>query len=146
MHLNIEVSFQFRPQLLTVMRVINGKEMLVKVLHMGVATVILGLLLFQLYLVVRNKPLVKGVKIVQHMLYAFIMLTGIAMAMVYPYIPHWLIAKIILFIVVISALTKASRMNSSPVQRKLGVFIAVIAYAGIVILVLVKPAGLWGAM
>jgi hypothetical protein len=55
--------------------------------------------------------------------------------------PHWLIAKMVLFVVAVSASTKAFKVTATREQFKRGVLVAAVAYAGIIGLIVVKPSG-----
>ena len=117
--------------------------------HMLMAVILIALFLWQALLVFmaqRGKALPKAAKIGAHVMYALVILTGAITAMPLlnaGVIPHWLIAKIVLLVVAISATVKATRPTSTPNQAKMGMLIALIAYIGIVTLAFVKPLNLF---
>jgi len=88
----------------------------------------------------------KSAKIGAHVMYALVILTGAVTAMPLfgaGIVPHWLIAKMVLLIVAISATVKATRQTTTPNQAKIGMLIAFIAYIGILTLAFVKPLNLF---
>ena len=118
-----------------------------KHMHMLLAVLIIALFLYQSYLVLGNKERApRAVKIGNHLLYALVLLSGAWMlfALLSANAPvQWVIAKMVLFIAAISASMKAFNPRSTPIQTKAGVFIATIAYIGIVILAYAKPENLF---
>lgn len=117
--------------------------------HMMMAMLLITLFLFQAVIVftAKNKQgTPKVLKIGSHVLYALVILTGAmtALPLIQAHaVPHWLYAKIILLVVAISATIKASRLTTPPNQAKVGMFLAMIAYMGILILAFVKPNNLF---
>ncbi len=117
--------------------------------HMMMAMLLIALFLYQAIMVftAKHPPFFpKPVKIASHIMYALVILTGILTAM--PLIqanalPHWLIAKLILLVVAISATIKAIRPTTALNQAKIGMLIALVAYVGIIILAFVKPMNLF---
>ena len=86
------------------------------------------------------------VKIATHIIYALVILSGATMLMqlMSANAPvQWVFAKIILLVAAISSSIKAFNAHATPGQRKTGILIAAIAYAGIVILAFTKPANLF---
>ncbi len=57
--------------------------------------------------------------------------------------PYWIIAKMILFVVAVSASIKAFGPNASTGQFKAGLLVASLAYAAILGLIVAKPFGLY---
>ena len=118
-----------------------------KHLHTLLALLVIGLFIYQSYLILgsqRRAP--KAVKIVNHIIYALIVLSGgwLLMQLLSVNAPvQWVIAKMVLLIAAISASAKAFKLNATPSQSKIGVFIALVAYIGIVVLAYVKPANLF---
>lgn len=56
---------------------------------------------------------------------------------------QWVFAKIILLVAAISASIKAFNPQATSIQSKAGIFIAALAYVGIVVLAVVKPDNLF---
>jgi len=71
--------------------------------------------------------------------YAVVLLAGVAMLLQLPLYPHWILAKIVLFLVAISASVKAFRDTATVSQFKMGVLVASVAYAAILWLAIAKP-------
>lgn len=117
--------------------------------HMLMAVLTIAIFLYQCWQVFASKPAQlpnKGLKIGSHVLYTLLIITGALTLM--PLIklvgvPHWVIAKVVLFVVAISATIKAIRPTTAGNQAKIGMLIAGIAYAGILILAFVKPMNLF---
>lgn len=81
-----------------------------------------------------------------HIIYTLLIISGIVTALPlfkFSIFPHWLIAKIVLLIVAISVTIKATRANNTPAQIKMGLLIAMVAYAGIITLAVAKPVNLF---
>lgn len=114
-----------------------------KHLHILLAAIVIGLFLYQSYLLLsHNKRAPKGVKIINHIVYALILLSGawMLMQLLGANAPvQWVIAKMILFVVAISASLKAYKNQATLAQSKAGILIATIAYAGVIILAYIKP-------
>ena len=116
--------------------------------HMLMALILIALFLWQAVLVFtapKGQGLPKPAKIGAHVMYALVILTGAVTAMPFGagIVPHWLIAKMVLLIVAISATVKATRQTTTPNQAKIGILIAFIAYMGILTLAFVKPLNLF---
>lgn len=120
-----------------------------KHLHMLLAILTIAIFLYQFMQVMTGKDgrlPNKGLKIAAHVLYTLLIVAGIVTLMpAIPHIgvPHWVIAKVVLFVVAISSTIKATRANTLPNQAKMGMIIALIAYIGIVILAFLKPMNLF---
>lgn len=114
-----------------------------KHLHMLLAFLIIALFLYQSFLVLtKGQRLPKAAKIATHVFYALIILTGAVMTMqlLSVNVPiDWVWAKVILLIAAISASAKAFKPSASIQQSKMGIFVATIAYAGILTLAFIKP-------
>jgi len=114
-----------------------------KHLHMLIALLIVVLFLYQSYLVLSaNRRAPRAVKIVSHVLYAILIVSGSIMLMqlMSANAPvQWVFAKIILLFAAISSGAKAFNNHSTPSQQKAGILIASVAYLGIVILAFAKP-------
>lgn len=122
--------------------------MLMKMLHMSFAIVailmfatraVLGFLSSSPSGQLASAGLSKFFKIAPHVVYTVVLLTGLSVLMYLPIYPHWVFAKIILFLVAISASVKAFRDTASVSQFKAGVFVATIAYVGVLWLAFAKP-------
>lgn len=118
-----------------------------KHLHMLIALLIIVLFIYQSYLVLSaNRRAPRAVKVISHILYALIILSGAVMLMqlMSANVPvQWVFAKIILLLAAISSSVKAFNNHSTPVQQKAGIFIAGAAYLGIVVLAFAKPENLF---
>ena len=120
-----------------------------KHVHILMAVLTIGLFLYQFMRVMAGNTATipsRNLKITSHILYTLLLLSGALTLM--PLlklvgVPHWVIGKIILFIVAISATVKATRPTTAANQAKVGMFIALIAYIGIVTLAIVKPMNLF---
>lgn len=118
-----------------------------KHVHMLMAVLVIALFLYQSYLVLSTKERApRAVKIANHIVYALVLLSGAWMlfALLSANAPvQWVIAKMVLFVAAISASMKAFNPRATSIQSKAGIFIATIAYIGIVILAFVKPDNLF---
>ncbi|GAA0317272.1 SirB2 family protein [Psychrobacter aestuarii] len=114
-----------------------------KHLHMLMAVLIIILFLYQSYLAISaNKRAPKAIKIGTHILYALLILSGGWMLMQLMSVGapvQWVMAKIVLLVAAISASIKAFNPQATAAQTKAGVFIAGVAYIGIVMLAFIKP-------
>ena len=114
-----------------------------KHLHLLMVLVIISLFIYQCYTVMPpRQPIKKPVKIITHISYALVILTGgwmLIQLMSVNAPVQWVFAKIILLIAAISASIKAFRATATPAQSKAGMFIAAIAYVGIITLAVIKP-------
>lgn len=118
-----------------------------KHLHILLAAIVIGLFLYQSFLVLSaNKRAPRAIKIVNHIVYALILLSGgwMLMQLLAVNAPvQWVIAKLVLFIAAISTSLKAFNIKATPAQSKMGILIATIAYVGIIVLAYVKPDNLF---
>lgn len=114
-----------------------------KHLHTLLALIIIGLFIYQSYLVLSaNRRAPRIIKIASHIVYALIILSGAWMLMQLMSVNapvQWVFAKIILLVAAISASVKAFKPDATLSQSKIGIVIAGIAYASIVILAYAKP-------
>ncbi|PNK60530.1 SirB2 family protein [Psychrobacter sp. FDAARGOS_221] len=114
--------------------------------HFHLLMVLITLILFvwQAYLALSGTAgFSKKLKIATHIVYTFLIVSGAltVMPLLSTNAPlQWVMAKIILLLAAISASIKAFRATATPAQVKAGVFIAAIAYFGILVLAVVKPA------
>lgn len=122
-----------------------------KHLHILMAVITLVIFMYQAVQVFSNRPalLSKPLKITSHIIYTLLVIAGIVLVMPLAKsvgVPVWVVAKIVLFIVAISATIKATRAGQNSAnpnhlkQAKAGILIAGIAYIAIVILAISKPA------
>lgn len=118
-----------------------------KHLHTLLVFLLIGVFIYQSYLMLSaNKQAARPVKIVTHILYALAIVTGawMLMQLMSAQAPvQWVFAKIILLIAAISASAKSFKAHTTPSQSKIGIFIAAVAYIGIVILAYAKPDNLF---
>ena len=118
-----------------------------KHLHTLMAVLVIVLFLYQSYLVLSaNRQAPRAVKIASHIVYALVIVSGAVMLMqlMSANAPvQWVFAKIILLVAAISASIKAFNAQATPIQKKAGIFIAAVAYIGIVILAFSKPGNLF---
>ena len=118
-----------------------------KHLHMLMAVLVIVLFLYQSYLVLTAKDRApRVVKIANHIVYALVLLSGASMlfSLLSANAPvQWVIAKMVLFGVAISASIKAFNPRATAIQTKAGVFIAAVAYVSIVALAYIKPDNLF---
>ena len=75
------------------------------------------------------------------MVYAVTLALGLVLLTQLPVIPVWIIAKLVLFVVLISAITKVAKTAQTKKQRLTGLLVADLAWISIVYLVLVQPGG-----
>lgn len=119
-----------------------------KHLHMLMAVITLIIFAYQALQVFSGKSgrLSKGLMIATHIIYTILVVTGLMVLLpILKFIafPHWLIAKIVLLVVAISATIKATRPTVQNNQAKAGIFVALIAYIGILSLAFIKPMNLF---
>lgn len=115
-----------------------------KHLHMLMALITIILYLYQASFVMRGqKPaLSKSFKGVSHAIYLLLIISGFVLFwQIYQVagVQAWIVAKIVLLVVAVSANIKALRPSTHLAQTKAGFLISGIAYAGIVFLALSKP-------
>lgn len=122
--------------------------MLIKVLHMSFG--ILAILMFATRAILgmlapspsgqlASTGLSKFFKIAPHIVYSVVLLIGLHLLLKLPPGQHWAFAKIVLFLVAISASVKAFRDTATVSQFKTGVFVATVAYMAILWLAIAKP-------
>lgn len=122
--------------------------MLIKIIHMSFGVLTLLLFATRAFMGLRspNGRLTaskeKFFKIALHAGYTVLVLCGLWLLVQLPNVyPHWIIAKLVLFAVALSASTKAFKTTATRAQLKSGVFVASIAYVAIVWLIIAKPGG-----
>ena len=124
-------------------------QLLVKIIHMSFAGLaILAILAraFTLFVGTQgNQPnpvARKFLVALQHLVISVIALTGIIALFLKNFdVQPWFYAKVILFLVLISSLSKAYKKDDSILltQRRAGLFIAVVSLIAIMALVMIKP-------
>ena len=124
-------------------------QLLVKIIHMSVAGLaIVAILARALTLFVGTQgnmpnPVARTVLVaLQHFAITEIVLTGIVSLFLKDFdVQPWFYAKVILFLVLVSSLGKAYKKDDSIllVQRRAGLFIAVVSLVSILALVMIKP-------
>jgi len=124
-------------------------QLLVKIIHMsaaGLAIVAILARAITLFMDTQgNQPNPKArvfLVALQHLVISVIALTGIIALFLKNFdVQPWFYAKIILFLVLISSLGKAYKKDDSIllVQRRAGLFIAVVSLIAIMVLVMIKP-------
>lgn len=120
-----------------------------KIAHGIAMTLLLIVLIIQTVILYRGKqdistlPSRKKIVIVQHSTFFLLILTGTFLLYLKGFnVQHWFYAKAALFLVIISASTKAFKKgdgNILPVQRKGGIVIAWVAFFSIIAFVVTKP-------
>lgn len=122
-----------------------------KHLHMLIAVVIVLLFVYQGVMAWQGRMAHKPIKIMTHIAYGVMLITGIIMLMslLQLNVPmQWLIAKVVVFIAFISASSKAYRLagssnltgNDLRIKVLMGLFVALIALVGIFGLAFIKPS------
>lgn len=124
-------------------------HLLIKIVHMSSASVlVLAVLIgiFTLYTGTQdNQPNPKLRKLFmafQHLSYLLIVITGMTLLVMNQFeVKPWFYAKIVLFLVLISALLKAFKKDQTVllVQRRAGLFIGAAALVALLVLVMIKP-------
>ncbi|WP_315040738.1 SirB2 family protein [Faucicola mancuniensis] len=121
-----------------------------KIFHMIMVLLVLCLFLYQFMMVYFLDGLdalrTKTQKIVGHSFYCLLIISGVLTVMPLVKVigvPHWVIAKFVLLMVAISATIKATRATTTIKQAKVGLFLALIAYTGILTLAVIKPTNLF---
>ena len=116
-----------------------------KHLHILLAVLTIAIFIYQAAQVFSGKSgqLPKIGKILGHVIYTLLILEGIGLVMPLAKsvgVPIWVVAKVVLFVVAISATIKATRANTPHAQARAGIIIAAVAYMAIVMLAFSKPA------
>lgn len=115
--------------------------------HMLLAVVVIALFIYQSFLVLgKTTRAARPVKIANHIVYALILVSGawLLIQLLSVQAPiQWVIAKLALFIAAISASLKAFKPTATVSQSRAGIFIAAVAYVGIIILAILKPGNLF---
>lgn len=126
--------------------------LLIKVLHMSFAMLAIALFATRAVLgfqsgdgQIASPRLARVFKIAPHVVYTVLLLCGLYLLWQLPLTvaqyPHWLLVKIGLFVVAVSASAKAFRAGTNYSQFKQGVFVTALAYVAILWLVIAKPTG-----
>ena len=124
-------------------------QLIIKIIHMSAASLaIIAVVLRASTLFVGtqgNFPNPKGRVVLvalQHLAMALLALTGVIALVLKDFdVQPWFYAKVILFLVLISSLAKAYKKDEAVlmVQRRAGLFIAIVSLISIVALVIIKP-------
>lgn len=83
----------------------------------------------------------RGLIIGGHVVYAVTLALGLVLLTQLPVIPVWILAKLVLFVVLISVITKVAKTVQTKKQRLTGLLVADLAWISILYLVLVQPGG-----
>lgn len=117
-------------------------------LLMVAITVILFLYQFVMVMIANKTQILHSKKlfIASHIIYTLLIISGVLTVL--PLLkligmPHWIMAKVVLFVVAISATIKATRPTTTPAQSKMGLLIALVAYIGMLTLAMIKPLNLF---
>lgn len=84
----------------------------------------------------------KAVNALQHISYSILVLSGLWLLWLKRFhVEPWFYAKIVLFIVILSASAKAFKKTPEilPVQRQAGIVIAALAFCALFALIIIKP-------
>ena len=122
-------------------------HLILKIIHMTFGSLALITFLIRAALLFRapqNQPAKAGrivLVALQHLSFTVLILTGMVLLYQNQFVVQpWFYGKIILFVVILSATIKAfSKRDISLAQRKAGAFVAAIAFAGLLTLVVLKP-------
>ena len=76
--------------------------------------------------------------------YGLTLALGLYLLVMLPIKPYWIVAKLVLFVVMVSSVIKASRTQLTPKERVTGLVIADVAWIGIVALIATQPPGFFG--
>ncbi len=122
-------------------------HLILKIIHMTFGSLALITFLIRAALLFRtpqNQPAKAGrivLVALQHLSFTVLVLTGMVLLYQNQFVVKpWFYGKIILFVVILSATIKAfSKRDMSLAQRKAGAFVAAIAFAGLLTLVVLKP-------
>ena len=122
-------------------------HLILKIIHMTFGSLALITFLIRAALLFRapqNQPAKAGrivLVALQHLSFTVLILTGMVLLYQNQFVVQpWFYGKIILFEVILSATIKAfSKRDISLAQRKAGAFVAAIAFAGLLTLVVLKP-------
>lgn len=124
-------------------------QLLVKIIHMSLASLLILVVLARtatLFVGVQaEQPNPKARKLLvglQHFSFTFIALTGLVSLYLKDFVvQQWFYAKIVLFLVIVSSMIKAFKADPTILlaQRRAGMGIAIMALAGLIGLVIIKP-------
>lgn len=124
-------------------------QLLVKIIHMSLASLLILVVLARtatLFVGVQaEQPNPKARKLLvglQHFSFTFIALTGLVSLYLKDFVVQpWFYAKIVLFLVIVSSMIKAFKADPTILlaQRRAGMGIAIMALAGLIGLVIIKP-------
>ncbi len=122
-------------------------HLILKIIHMTFGSLALITFLIRaalLFRVPQNQPGKAGrivLVALQHLSFTVLIITGMVLLYQNQFVVQpWFYGKIILFVVILSAIIKAfSKRDMSLAQRKAGAFVAAVAFAGLLTLVVLKP-------
>ncbi len=124
-------------------------QLLVKIIHMSLASLLIVVMLGRtasLFVGTQGQqPNPKGRKLwvgLQHFSLSFIALTGLVSLYLKDFVVQpWFYAKLVLFFVMVSSMIKAFKKDETIalVQRRAGMVISLLALAGLLGLVIIKP-------
>ena len=123
-------------------------QLLIKIVHMSAVSLACVVILARAMTfkgVQGNQPNPAGrtaFVALQHLSMLVIVLTGIALLVMKNFdVQTWFYAKVVLFLVMLSSLSKAYKKEDSILltQRRVGLFLAVVAMISILGLVMIKP-------
>ncbi len=124
-------------------------QLLVKIIHMSLASLLIVVMLGRtasLFVGTQGQqPNPKGLKLwvgLQHFSLSFIALTGLVSLYLKDFVVQpWFYAKLVLFFVMVSSMIKAFKKDETIalVQRRAGMVISLLALAGLLGLVIIKP-------
>ncbi|WP_122900910.1 SirB2 family protein [Acinetobacter sp. B51(2017)] len=124
-------------------------QLLVKIIHMSLASLLIVVMLGRtasLFVGTQGQqPNPKGRKLwvgLQHFSLSFITLTGLVSLYLKDFVVQpWFYAKLVLFFVMVSSMIKAFKKDETIalVQRRAGMVISLLALAGLLGLVIIKP-------
>lgn len=124
-------------------------QLLIKIVHMTLASLLIVVVLARtltLFVGVQGEqpnPVARKLLVaLQHFAVTFIAITGLIALYLKDFVVQpWFYAKVVLFLVMLSALVKAFKKDPQVllVQRRAGMILAILALASLIGLVIIKP-------
>lgn len=124
-------------------------QLLIKIVHMTLASLLIVVVLARtltLFVGVQGEqpnPIARKLLVaLQHFAVTFIAITGLIALYLKDFVVQpWFYAKVVLFLVMLSALMKAFKKDPQVllVQRRAGMILAILALASLIGLVIIKP-------